>query len=118
MGVATNKPTALAIQSLIDSGIHDYFDFIVGVDNSPPKPDPAIVLKCLELMSIEPHEAVMVGDRIEDVLAARAAKVLAIGIVQGVHSEENLLMNGAESTFHSMWLFYQKLHEGEVFENV
>jgi phosphoglycolate phosphatase len=118
LGVATNKPTALAIQSLSDSGIHDYFDFIVGADNSPPKPDPAIVLKCLELMSINQHEAVMIGDRIEDVHAAKAAKVLAIGIAQGPHSEEYLLTNGADITFSSMKLFYHKINEGEVIANI
>ena len=118
LGVATNKPTALAVQSLSDSGIHDFFEYIVGADNSPPKPDPAIVLKCLELMSIDQHEAVMIGDRIEDVRAAKAAKVLAIGIAQGAHSEEYLLTNGADITYSSMRLFYHKINEGEVIANI
>ena len=118
LGVATNKPTALAIQSLSDSGIHNYFDFVVGADNHPPKPDPAIILKCLDLMLIEPDEAVMIGDRIEDVLAAKAAKVLPIGIAQGAHSEEHLMNSGADRTFQNISLLYQKINEGEAIANI
>lgn len=118
LGVATNKPTELAAQALMDCEIHDYFNFIVGIENHPPKPDPAIILKCLELLLIDPHEAVMVGDRVEDILAAKAAKVVAFGIAQGAHSEENLLSKGADSTFISISMFYQKLIGGEVIENL
>lgn len=118
LGVATNKPTALAIQSLSDSGIHNYFDFVFGADNHPPKPDPAIILKCLDLMLIEPHKAVMIGDRIEDVLAAKAAKVLAIGIAQGAHSEDHLMNSGADRTFQSILQLYQKINEGEAIANI
>lgn len=118
LGVATNKPTLLAAQSLSDTGIHGYFDFIVGAENHPPKPDPTIILKCLEFLLIEPHQATMVGDRIEDILAAKAAKVVAIGIAQGTHSEEDFLAKGADSTFTNMSMFYQTLTKGEAIENL
>lgn len=118
LGVATNKPTLLAVQSLSDTGIHGYFDFIVGAENHPPKPDPTIILKCLEFLLIEPHQATMVGDRIEDILAAKAAKVVAIGIAQGTHSEEDFLAKGADSTFTNMSKFYQTLTKGEAIENL
>ena len=118
LGVATNKPTVLAVQSLSDTGIHDYFDFIIGAENHPPKPDPTIILKCLEFLLIEPHQATMVGDRIEDILAAKAAKVIAIGIAQGTHCEDDLVAKGADSTFMSMSMFYQMLIEGEGIENL
>jgi phosphoglycolate phosphatase len=118
LGVATNKPTVLAVQSLLDTGIHDFFDFIVGAENHPPKPDPTIILKCLEFLLIEPHQATMVGDRVEDILAAKAAKVIAIGIAQGTHDEEDFLTKGADSTFMNMSMFYQMLIEGEVIENI
>jgi phosphoglycolate phosphatase len=118
LGVATNKPTVLAVQSLSDTGIHDYFDFIVGAEKYPPKPDPTIILKCLEFLLIEPHEATMVGDRVEDILAAKAAKVVAIGIAQGTHSEEDFLAKGADSTFMNMSRFYQMLIDGGVIENI
>ena len=118
LGVATNKPTFLAIQSLSDTGIHHYFDLIVGAENNPPKPDPTIILKCLKFLSIEPHEASMVGDRVEDILAAKAAKVVAIGIAQGTHNEEDFLAKGADSTFMNMSMFYQMLIEGGVVENI
>ena len=118
LGVATNKPTVLAIQSLSDSGILNYFDFVVGADHHPPKPDPAIILTCLQLMLIEPHNAVMIGDRTEDVLAAKAAKVLPIGIAQGAHNEEHLMNSGAGRTFQNMSLLYQKITEGGVIANI
>jgi phosphoglycolate phosphatase len=118
LGVATNKPTVLAVQSLSETGIHDYFDFIVGAENYPPKPDPTIILKCLQFFLIEPHQATMVGDRVEDILAAKAAKVVAIGIAQGAHNEEDFLAKGADSTFMNMSMFYQMMKEGGVIENI
>jgi phosphoglycolate phosphatase len=118
LGVATNKPTVLAVKALSDTGIHDYFDFIVGAENYPPKPDPAIILKCLEFLLIKPHEATMIGDRVEDILAAKAAKVIAIGIAQGTHSEEDFLANGADSTFMNISMFFEMLIEGGVIEKL
>ncbi len=40
----------------------------------PVKPDPAILLLALKEMDVQPDEAVMVGDSINDLLAARAAR--------------------------------------------
>ena len=118
LSVATNKPTNLAIQALTDTGIRHHFDFVIGGENNHPKPSPEIILKCLELKSLQAKEAVMVGDRVEDVLAAKAAGVFAVGIEQGVHKENEFLNCGADHSFQSILKFYEWFKEGVVIENL
>ena len=118
LAVVTNKPTNLAIQVLEDTGIRRYFDFVIGADNLLPKPSPEMILKCLALKSIQPKEAVMVGDRIEDVLAAKSAGVFAVGIGQGIHTEDELLNSGAQATFQSISEFHEWIKSGGKIENL
>jgi HAD superfamily hydrolase (TIGR01549 family) len=49
------------------------FDFVVGRDEGPAKPDPfGILLICSEF-AVEPHEAIVVGDYLFDLVCARNA---------------------------------------------
>ena len=58
------------------------------VDRS--KPDPAIVLAALEAGGVTADRAVMVGDTVYDIRAAKAAGVAAIGLLGGGIGEKEL----------------------------
>ncbi|MCD6359472.1 MAG: HAD family hydrolase [Armatimonadetes bacterium] len=45
------------------------------------KPDPAHLLKALEMLQVAPEQAVMVGDHLTDIETARAAGTLAAGVL-------------------------------------
>ena len=92
LGVVTAKRRA-TIQLAFDVlPIAQYFDAIVGSDETQrhkPHPDP--ILRALELLGAQPHEAAYVGDSPFDVRAAKAAGVYAIAVTWGgIHKRERV----------------------------
>jgi phosphoglycolate phosphatase len=59
---------------LKDLGIYDVFSIVISGDTLPAKkPDPAPLLHAAEFFGCRPQDALMVGDSVSDVQAARAA---------------------------------------------
>jgi len=78
--MATNRGKTTR-QVLTHFGFSDLFDLAVGAhDVARPKPEPDMLLHCLEHFSIEPRNAVYVGDQESDFLAAQAAGMHFIGV--------------------------------------
>ncbi len=104
--VATSKPTYLAKLVVRNSPLINYIDFVQGTDNFPAKPEPDVILKCLEYFDSD--TATMFGDRIEDMLSANAARIISVGIAQGFHSSFDLITAGAKFVFED---FRGLMHE-------
>lgn len=67
-----------SVEFLKSFDIYDYFtDFITKGNNFKRKPDPEALLYLIDKHSIRPEEAVMVGDRDIDLMAARNAGISA-----------------------------------------
>lgn len=86
LGVATNKPTALAQSILTAVGLADSIEVIVGSDDRPPKPDAAIPRHCLTMLCAT--DGVMIGDTAEDIVSGRAAGMATIGLLNGYGEPE------------------------------
>ena len=73
------------LRAYIDhQGLTGCFQAIVGSDSTNRiKPHPEPVLRALALLNVAAGQAVMVGDTTVDIEAARAAGVLAIGVLCG-----------------------------------
>jgi HAD superfamily hydrolase (TIGR01549 family) len=54
------------------------FDYVVGREDGPAKPDPSGVLQICSAFSIRPQEAIVVGDYLFDLLCARSAGAIAV----------------------------------------
>jgi histidinol-phosphate aminotransferase len=78
LAVVTGRPRGDAVRFLEEHGIDDLFSELVCMEDAPPKPDPAPVELALERLGVS--TAWMVGDTPDDLLAARAAGVLPIGV--------------------------------------
>ena len=100
LAVATSKPTLLAKESMKFSALKSFNFTILGSDGLKPKPNPEVLLKVMEQYP-NVKNIVMFGDRVEDILAARAAGIQSIGIAQGAHSMNQLLNAGANLTFEN-----------------
>ncbi len=86
IGVATTKPTWMAVAHLTVVGLLDRFAAVCGTDAPMlPKPAPDVVLAACRGMGIEPRCAIMVGDTSRDVGAARAAGCHAVVVAYGMH---------------------------------
>lgn len=74
MGVATNKTQLATREILLHFGLTDWLGTIIGGDAvTHLKPAPDSLLLALDRLRTEPGDALMVGDSIADVGAARAA---------------------------------------------
>jgi phosphoglycolate phosphatase len=107
LAVATSKPTRIALEVVKHSAIRNFSIHVQGTEDFPPKPNPAVILRVTNHYPSTP--AFMVGDRTEDIQAARDAKIPSIGIASGAHSENKLKEAGANMTFQSIKSFYKKL---------
>ncbi len=74
LGCITNKAEAFTVPLLKDLGVYDYFQIVVSGDTLPvKKPDPAPLLHAAKFFNVAADQALMVGDSISDVQAARNA---------------------------------------------
>ncbi len=84
LGVATNKPTALAVGLLKALGLDGYFAAVVGGDGTPErKPSAVHLLTTLKAMGEDGNQGLMVGDSANDVGAARAAAMPVVVVRYG-----------------------------------
>lgn len=75
-------------QTLKINDLEKYFDLIItGSDVKKHKPDPEALVLAMSRLNFQPSDAIMVGDTDADVLAARAAKVPAIGCAYGLQGD-------------------------------
>jgi phosphoglycolate phosphatase len=99
LAIATSKPTYLAKLVVKNSPLNNLFDVIRGTDGFPAKPNPTCILMAMEELGI--LNAIMVGDRVEDILAAKAAGIDSIGIAHSFHNSQTLKSAGALYAFDS-----------------
>ncbi|HYT69034.1 MAG TPA: HAD family hydrolase [Vicinamibacterales bacterium] len=64
------------------------------------KPEPDLFLACQEKLGVSPAECYVVGDAVWDLLAARRAGMLGIGLLSGGYGEEELARAGAYRVYH------------------
>jgi phosphoglycolate phosphatase len=91
LGLATNDTEAPARAHLTRAGVLTMFDFVVGCDSGwGGKPAPGQLLAFAGSIATPPSAIAMVGDSLHDLHAARAAGMLAIGVLTGVAEEGDL----------------------------
>ena len=74
LGCVTNKAAQFTEPLLKDLGVYDDFSIVISGDTlTKKKPDPAPLLHAAELLGCQPADAMMIGDSVSDVAAARAA---------------------------------------------
>ena len=88
MCIATTKPTSLAVDVCTTLQIDGFFEVIAGSEGIPHKPNPAVILKCLD--NYPNHAAFYVGDTEDDIIAAHGAGIKSIAVAHGSRSIEKL----------------------------
>jgi pyrophosphatase PpaX len=103
LGIVTAKGRQTVDLAFAILSLERYFDAVVTADMTDRhKPDPAPVLKALELLESEPADAAFVGDSPYDIAAGKAAGVFTVAVSWGkIHPEERLLEAGADVLVHS-----------------
>jgi phosphoglycolate phosphatase len=84
LGIATNDAEASARSQAAALGIDAVTDFVAGYDSGfGAKPDPGMVSAFAIHHGLRPEEVALVGDSMHDMMAARAAGVVAIAVRTG-----------------------------------
>lgn len=84
MAVCTNKPYRATLALLEGLGLRDYFQTVIGGGSTNErKPQAGPVLAVLEALGVPAERALMVGDGLNDVLAARGAGVACVCVTYG-----------------------------------
>jgi len=103
LGCITNKAAAFTEPLLKDLGIYDYFQIVVSGDTLPvKKPDPLPLLHAARFFNVQPSRALMVGDSISDVTAARAAGFQVICMSYGYNHGQDIRDAHPDAVIDSM----------------
>lgn len=96
LAVITNKNEILATELLKQLGLANYFSLILGGDSLPEKkPSPLPLQHAAEVMGVDVKNMLMVGDSHNDILAAKAAGCLSVGVSYGYGDMAELSANPA-----------------------
>ncbi len=91
LGLATNDGEASARRQMAALGLEAHMDFIAGYDSGHGgKPHPGMVTAFAAEIGVEPGRVAMVGDSPLDLLAARAAGAIAVAVLSGPASRDEL----------------------------
>jgi len=75
------------------------------------KPEPDLFLACQRKLGIEPDECYVIGDAVWDLLAARRAGMLSIGLLSGGYGEDELSRAGAFRVYRDPAELHRSLDE-------
>lgn len=91
LGCVTNKAERFTLPLLQNLGISDAFAIVISGDTLIySKPHPAPLLHAAEFFKVDPAHALMVGDSISDVKAARAAGFMIACVPYGYNHGEDI----------------------------
>jgi phosphoglycolate phosphatase len=91
LGCVTNKAGRFTLPLLKDLGIYNVFSIVISGDTLQyTKPHPAPLLHAAEFFKLDPAHALMVGDSISDVKAARAAGFMVACVPYGYNHGEDI----------------------------
>ena len=88
--IATSGYRATAHHALAMLGLADDAPMVTWDMVAHAKPDPDLFLAAAALLGVEPGHAFVVGDSVLDLLAARRAGALGIGVLSGGYGREEL----------------------------
>ncbi len=91
LGCVTNKAAQFTLPLLKDLGVYDDFEIVISGDTLPvKKPDPGPLLHAAKHFGVKPEDALMIGDSISDVKAARAAGFQIVCMSYGYNHGEDI----------------------------
>jgi phosphoglycolate phosphatase len=103
LGCVTNKAAQFTLPLLRDLGVLDAFGLVVSGDTLPEKkPHPAPLLHAATHFGVAPADALMVGDSVSDVKAARAAGFGIVCLSYGYNHGRDIREANPDAVIDSM----------------
>ena len=115
LGCVTNKVSQFTLPLLKDLGVHDEFEIIICGDTlAEKKPHPMPLLHAAEFFGVKPENALMVGDSISDVKAARAAGFQIVCMSYGYNHGVDIRDSHPDAVIDSMAQLQAILESGKL----
>lgn len=103
LGCVTNKAEQFTMPLLRDLGIYEDFEIIISGDTlAEKKPHPLPLLHAAEFFAVQPQNALMLGDSVSDVKAARAANFQIVCMSYGYNHGEDIRDSKPDAVIDSM----------------
>jgi len=103
LGCVTNKAACFTEPLLQELGIYDDFAIVISGDTlAKKKPDPLPLLHGAEFFGVQPENALMLGDSVSDVKAARAAGFQIICMTYGYNHGVDIRESNPDAVIDSM----------------
>lgn len=103
VGSVTNKAEQFTIPLLKDLGIFDYFEIVISGDTlERKKPDPMPLLHAAKHFGVKPENAMMIGDSVSDVKAARNAGFQIVCMTYGYNHGVDISLAEPDALMDSM----------------
>jgi HAD superfamily hydrolase (TIGR01509 family) len=93
--IATSGPERYARLSIDLLGLPAQTPLVTRDQVRYAKPDPDLFLAAARLLGADVEDSVVVGDSVWDLLAARRARALGVGLLSGGYGREELIYSGA-----------------------
>ncbi|MFN9212014.1 MAG: phosphoglycolate phosphatase [Betaproteobacteria bacterium] len=91
LACVTNKPREFTLPLLASMAVAPCFDAVVAGDEvAEKKPHPALLLEACARLGVSPTDTLMIGDSINDALAARAAGMPVVLVRTGYNEGESV----------------------------
>lgn len=103
LGIISSRKKASMTSHLENLGIYKYFEIIQGLEDcSVHKPDPRVfdlAIDILKQKEIQKERIIYIGDTLPDLMAAKNANLLFVGITSGAVTKEEFQQNGLSEGF-------------------
>ena len=110
-GIATSGRRPEIDLSLDALGVGDDTVVIDRGSVARAKPEPDLFLACQAALGVGPEECYVVGDAVWDLLAARRAGMLSVGLLSGGYGSDELLSAGAFRVYDDAAELHRSLDE-------
>jgi HAD superfamily hydrolase (TIGR01509 family) len=110
-GIATSGRRPEIDESLEALGVGSETVVVERGDVQRAKPEPDLFLACQQRIGVTPEECYVVGDATWDLLAARRARMLSIGVLSGGYGEDELTRAGAFRVYRDAGELAESLDE-------
>ena len=110
-GIATSGRRPEIDSSLEVLGVGPETVVVERGDVARAKPEPDLFLECALQLGVPPGQCYVVGDAVWDLLAARRARMLSIGLLSGGYGADELLAAGAFRVYDDAADLHRSLDE-------
>jgi len=112
IGCVTNKAAQFTEPLLKDLGVFDDFSIVISGDTlTKKKPDPAPLLHGAAFFGVEPENAMMIGDSVSDVAAARAAGFQIVCMSYGYNHGVDIRESAPDAVIDTLTEIYPLLEQ-------